>query len=128
MKVCILLLSLLLASCAPQATIAEPDDEALRFIVLPRGNLAVIAHKDIAFGDVRVAGVGLQINSSYCQPMSCLPSANGFIRLTYDDEKDANYGARLEIKVIAGTPEVGRALVTLEGEEVSREALLQVAP
>lgn len=117
-------LSLALTCCSPQATIAEPDDEALRFIVLPRGDLAVVAHKDVDYGDVRVAGPGLQTESPYCQPATCSPSANGFIRLTYpDDGKD--YGARLEITVIAGTPEIGRALMTLEGEEASRPALLQ---
>jgi hypothetical protein len=117
-------LSLALTACAPQATIVEPDDEALRFIVLPRGDLAVIAYKDANHGDVRVAGPGLQIDSPYCQPVTCSPSANGFIRLTYpDDGKD--YGSRLEIEVTAGTPEVGRAVFTLEGEEASREALLQ---
>ena len=117
-------LSLALTCCAPQATIAEPDDEVLKFIVLPRGDLAVVADKDIAFGDVRVAGPGLQIDSPYCQPVTCSPNANGFIRLTYDDEPDATHGARLEITVITGTPEIGRALMTLEGEEASREALL----
>lgn len=124
MKLNALLLVLLLAGCAPQATVAEPDDEALKFIVLPRGDLAVVADKDIAYGDVRVAGAGLQIDSPYCQPKTCSPNANGFIRLTYDDEPDANHGARLEITVIAGTPEIGRVLMTLEGEEASREALL----
>jgi hypothetical protein len=123
MKLHVLLLTLLLAGCAPQATIAEPDDEALKFIVLRRGDLAVVADKGIDYGDVRVAGTGLQIDSPYCQPMTCSPSANGFIRLTYtDDGKD--YGNRLEITVIAGAPEIGRALMTLEGEDTSREALL----
>jgi hypothetical protein len=124
-RLLIALIGLTLTACAPQATVAEPDDEALRFVVLRRGDLAVIAHKDIDFGDVRVAGPGLQIDSPYCQPVTCSPSANGFIQLTFpDDGKD--YGSRLQITVIAGTPEVGRALMTLEGEEVTREALLQV--
>lgn len=119
----VLLSLIMLASCAPQATVAEPDDEALRLVVLPRGGLAVVAHKNIDYGDVRVAGPGLQIDSPYCQPATCSPNANGFVRLTYPDN-GKDYGSRLEITVIAGTPEIGRALFTLEGEDVTREALL----
>ena len=124
MKRLALLFLLLAVGCAPRATLAKPDAKALSFTVLPSGDLAVVANTPMEYGSVTVAGEKLELSSPYCDLPECAPNENGYIRLTYDDEPDANYGARLQIHVVSGTPKQGRALMTLTGEDSSRPALL----
>ena len=121
-----LLVLFTLASCAPQASIARHDDAHLKLIALPRGDVAVVADKPIEFGDVRLAGAGLEIQSDFCATEACVPNERGFIKLTFPDDGKSNYGTRLEITVVGGKPERGRALITLQGESFDREALLKV--
>ena len=115
----------MLASCAPQASIARADDAVLKLVALPRGDVAVVADKPIEYGDVRLAGEGLALSSTFCVVEACVPNEGGFIALTFPDDGKRNYGTRLEIDVVAGRPERGRALMTLAGEDESREALLK---
>jgi len=126
MKLHGLLLALLLAGCAPQATIAEPDDEALRFVELPSYDLAVIANAPMEYGTVEVAGLELVIESEFCAVEDCIPGPDGYVRLTFPDEPEAVIGLRLEITVLGGIPIKGRAEFTLQGEDLTRPALLQV--
>ena len=114
----------LLASCAPVATVAEQDDAALHFVTLPNGNLAVVANTPVDYGDVRVTGEALVIKSPFCATQDCLPNERKFVRLTFPDEENKSYGKKLELEVVSGKPTKGRALMTLAGEDVSREALL----
>lgn len=125
MKLHGLLLALLLVGCAPQATIADPDPEALRFVELPSYDLAVVANAPIEYGTVEVAGLELVIESKFCAVEDCAPAQDGYIRLTYPDEPDANYGRRLEVTVLDGVPIKGRAEFTLRGEDLSRPAILK---
>lgn len=125
MKLHALLLALLLAGCAPQATVAEPDDQALRFVELPSYNLAVVANAPMDYGTVEVAGYELVIESEFCAVEDCIPGPDGYVRLTYPDEPEA-YGKRLEITVLEGIPIKGRAEMTLQGEDLTRPALLRV--
>ena len=116
----------LLISCAPRATIAKPDIKALSFSVSPTGDLVVAANAPIEYGSVSVAGLKLKLETPYCDLPECAPNENGYIRLTYPDEPEASYGARLQIQVISGVPKQGRALMTLTGEDSSRPALLTI--
>lgn len=122
-----LLLALaMLASCAPQATVAEPDRAVLDFFGLDdRGDLSVTAQSPIEDGTVLVAGPELVLESTFCDLPDCAASPDGYVRLTYPDEPDADYGRRLEITVLSGTPTQGRALMTLSGEDNSRPAPLR---
>lgn len=122
-----LLLALaMLTSCAPQATVADPDRAVVDFFRLDdRGDLAVTAQAPIEDGTVLVAGPGLVLESPYCDLPGCAASPDGYIRLTYPDEPDADYTRRLEIAVLSGTPTQGRALMTLAGDDNSRPAPLR---
>lgn len=122
------LLALLFAlqACAPAPTKAEPDAEALRFVELDRGEAAVVANAPMEYGTVSLAGEALVIVSPFCDLPDCVPNENGYIRLTYPDEPDADYGSRLEIDVVSGTLLQGRALMTLVGESQTRPAPLRL--
>ena len=123
-----LLVLFTLASCTPQATIAPVDDAVLKLVALPRGDVAVVADKPIEFGDARLAGEGLEIQSEFCATSPCVPNERGFYKLTFPDDGKSNYTSRIEIDVVAGKVERGRALMTLQGESFDREALLQRSP
>lgn len=114
------------SACIPQATIEPEDPIFLKFVELPCGDLAVIGNGPINDGEAGVTGLELTIGSPYCQLTGCLPSFDGYIRLTYPEDPENAYPNRLEIDVVSGVVIKGRALFSLEGEDVSREALLQV--
>ncbi len=123
-----LTLALLLFGCAPVATIAKPDPAYLAFSELPSRDLEVLAKGPITGGEVQVVGLELVIRSPYCQLEGCAASPDGYIRLTYPEEKNKNYPRRLVIDVLEGVPIKGRALMTLVGEDKTRPALLEVRP
>lgn len=104
---------------APLCLYSEP--EAIR----------LTANKPLEHGSITLgseAADPLVVKSEYCATPGCVPSQNGYIRLTFPDEPKANYGRVIEVEVVSGRPFQGRALFTLQGEEASREALLQVKP
>lgn len=124
-----LLLALsMLASCAPRATLAKPDAKALNFTVLPNGDLALAANAPMEYGGVTVKGQKLKLESPYCELQGCVPRKNGYVRLTFPDEPDADYGTRIVIDVVSGSPRQGRAEMTLSGEEKTRPAPLTLNP
>ena len=137
---CLFGLSLVLFACAPLPTVisnpvvtpGQPDPCLVRpiqaplcFVTLDDGDVALLSQRAIRYGSVTLRGERLEVASPYCALPECAPNERHFVRLTYPEEKSANYPQRLVIDVTAGAPDAGRALFTLEGEDFSREALLR---
>ena len=124
------LIALTLMSCDAVPRLAEEDPRVFRFeeTPAPTYDLALQAERPVETADVRVTGLELVIRSSFCVVESCVPDQNGFVRLLFPDEPDANYGLELVIDVLGGVPIRGTAHVILEGETLTRPATLRVQP
>lgn len=128
------LLALFLAACeqpviAPPEGDCERDPERAPLCLYAEPEAILLrANKPLEHGSITLGSEvadPLVVRSDYCATPGCVPNQNGYIRLTFPDEPEANYGRVIEVEVVSGRPFRGRALFTLQGEEASREALLE---
>lgn len=116
-----LFLSLLLglAACAPSPTVKQ--DDALTLSCTPKA-CTLVAPKAIDYGMISLAGPDLRLSATPCGG-ECPRSVYGFAEVVLQ-ERAAPYPQRLTFKVLTGNVTIGRALVTLIGDDSSSEAVL----
>lgn len=125
------LLGFALVACTTVPTVAEEDPSILSFAETLREEgvyelllESQLPARPIEAAEMSVAGYLLELKSPFCVVEGCLPNEAGYVRLTFPDEPEANYGTSIVVEVVGGVPIKGVAHANLSGEKLTRPATL----